>query len=121
MIISRLVICCSLFMSSVLSAQQAPAIEGEISEDNQLNDSKSLNDVKITTADGFFLSAKYFPGKESASAVMLLHDCYHDSSVYQGLNSLLSGFGVHVLSLDLRGFGASTSQEFSHQDIKRNA
>jgi len=113
----------TLLFSSLLAAQQVPVLTESIADlsETDAESNSSLNQIKFVAGDGFDLSGQYYPGKSDYSAVLLLHDCNHDSSSYEELSLLLSGFGLHVLSLDLRGFGASTSAEFSHQTIKRNA
>lgn len=116
-------LCFSLLFSTLILAQQAPETIETSDETNNTDDKNndSLNQVKFVAGDGFSLSGQYFQGKTDAAAVLLLHDCSHDSSTYDELSLLLAGFGLHVLSLDLRGFGSSTSEAYSHTAIKRNA
>ncbi|WP_353518055.1 hypothetical protein [Thalassotalea sp. SU-HH00458] len=82
---------------------------------------ETINQVKFITEDKFMLSGHYFAGNPDKSGVLLLHDCDHDSSSYDKLTKQLSNYGIHALSLDLRGYGGSVSEKFSHTDIKRNS
>lgn len=87
---------------------------------------ESFHRVTFKAPDEFLLSALYYAGNpdvkiERAAAVLLIHDCSHNSEQYQPLMDLLVEKGVHALALDLRGFGKSTSPVFSHQDIKLKA
>lgn len=81
-------------------------------------DETPMHQVNITAIDGFELVGQYYPGKSNASGVLLLHDCHHDSQSYQALLTTLSSLGLHALAIDFRGYGASTSEKFSHAAIK---
>ena len=106
------VILLSLF-SLVAHAQQAPEeASAESSED-------TLNHIKFTTNDGFMLAGSYFPGLSNASGVLLLHDCNRSSVTFDNLMVLLQQHGLHALAVDLRGFGRSINEEFSHLKVKR--
>lgn len=102
------------FVSITVKAQEASA---EVVE----NSGDTVNQVKFITEDKFMLSGKYFAGKADHSGVLLLHDCKHDSSSYDKLIELISSYGIHALALDLRGYGRSTTNEFSHVNIKKNS
>jgi esterase/lipase len=96
-----------------LAQEDVPEIEEPTPEE--------VHQVKFMTQDKFMLTGKYFAGKADHSGVLLLHDCSHDSSSYDKLTELLSNYGIHALSLDLRGYGESISDEFSHRIIKSNS
>lgn len=81
----------------------------------------SLNAVNILAKDGFVLAGEYFPGLSNASGVLLLHDCNRDHMSYKTLVPLLAKKGLNTLAFDFRGYGASVSNEFSHQRIRRIA
>jgi len=106
--------------SFLLLAQEAntDSIEDVNLEQEQQVD---INQVKFKALDNFILAGKYYPGKENYSGVLLLHDCQHDSQSYNQLAQLLSELGMHALALDFRGYGASTSDIFSHASIKESA
>ena len=91
---------------------------GTSTQENTL--AKPTNQVKFISEDEFMLAGKYYAGKANHSAVLLLHDCSYSAGNYDKLAQRLSSFGLHTLSLDLRGYGASTSDRFSHVNMKRN-
>jgi hypothetical protein len=82
---------------------------------------EAFNQVKFITEDKFMLSGKYSAGNSDKSGVLLLHDCDHDSSSYDKLTEQLSNYGLHAFSLDLRGYGGSVSEQYSHANIKLNS
>jgi hypothetical protein len=101
-------------------AQEEQSIFPDVDID-EVENKESINLIRFPGVDGFLLSGQYFPSKTESSAVLLLHDCSHNSQTYLHINTLLSDLGLHVLALDMRGFGASSSEDFSHAKIKRNA
>lgn len=106
-----------LLSAFIAYAQQASPPTTE--EDTQKKE--SVNDVKFTTEDEFMLGGKYYAGQPGQAGVLLLHDCNHDSSTFDNLGKLLSNKGMHAFALDFRGYGTSTSAQFSHTNIKRNS
>lgn len=81
---------------------------------------KARNDNK------FLLSADYYYfgkpiDKNKSSGVIVLHDCTSDRSQYTELAKSVARQGMHVLSLDFRGYGGSTATGFSQQVIKKEA
>jgi esterase/lipase len=77
--------------------------------------------VKILAIDKFMLSADYFPGKKEMGGVLLIHDCNSDKSVFDNIGRALGQLGIHALAIDLRGYGESTDEKFSHTKLKSNA
>ncbi|PKI16378.1 hypothetical protein CXF71_09200 [Colwellia sp. 12G3] len=73
----------------------------------------------LLTADYRFLpnkaSAQHMPG------VIVLHDCHSDRTKYKTLSISIAQQGLHTLSLDLRGYGNSVDQGYSHLAVKKNA
>lgn len=86
-----------------------------------VDDEISPNEVSIEMKYEFSLKADYFPGKKKSDAFLILHDCASDRSVYREITEQLVDKQLHVLALDLRGFGKSTSPTFSHKAMKRKA
>ncbi|WP_206486078.1 alpha/beta hydrolase [Thalassotalea sp. G2M2-11] len=80
-----------------------------------------VNEVKFMTKQNFMLAGKYYAGNAAQAGVLLLHDCSHDSNAYSQLAEKLSEHGLHALALDLRGYGDSVSDDFSHTNIKKGA
>lgn len=115
------IICFTIYLTVCCFAQAQEEQITYLAVDQVDNNKQSINQIRLSGVDGFLLSGQYFQGKAQSSAVLLLHDCSHDSQTYNHINALLSDLGLHVLALDLRGFGASSSDDFSHTKIKRNA
>lgn len=69
----------------------------------------------------FLLAADYYTGANRSGGVIVLHDCKSDRSRYSAVADSLFEQGLHTLALDLRGYGASVSPEFSRDIIKQNA
>jgi hypothetical protein len=112
-----IVIISFMLASPLLSAQESslPANEKPALASSQT----SAQQVNFTADDGFLLSGDYYLGDILGAGVLLLHDCAHSSKSYSLLGELLAKQGLNALALDLRGFGASESDEFSHQAIKK--
>ena len=67
-------------------------------------------DVDLTGADGTALKATYMSPGQPGPAMLLVHQCNMDRTSWSGIASQLVDAGVHVLTLDLRGFGDSGGQ-----------
>lgn len=85
------------------------------------HEAKLSKTVTLTAIDNFTLSGQLSTGLATSSGVLLLHDCQHIAKDFQPLHSALVKQGLFVLSLDLRGFGASQNEEYSHQNIRLKA
>ena len=77
--------------------------------------------VKFEIEDDVIISADYYTGKKGSAGVLLLHGCASDSSADVSLSNALYSQGIHALSVNLRGFGESSSAMFSQEDIKRRS
>ena len=64
-------------------------------------------DVDLASADGTALKATYMSPGQPGPAMLLVHQCNMDRTSWSGIASQLVDAGVHVLTLDLRGFGDS--------------
>src|ERR1700686_3419660 len=62
----------------------------------------------LTAPDGAHLKATYFAAAKPGPGVLLLHQCNRQRKIWDELAQQLSAAGVHVLTLDLRGFGESS-------------
>ncbi len=71
----------------------------------------SAEEITLTAADGYQLKADYYKGEAGHPAVVLMHQCNGDRSMYQDVGKLLSDAGIHVLTMDFRGFGGSASDK----------
>ena len=64
-------------------------------------------DVDLEATDGVTLKATYHSPGRPGPGMLLIHQCNMDRSSWDGISSALVESGVHVLTLDLRGFGDS--------------
>lgn len=78
-----------------------------------------ISEVRIVAEDKFTLSADYFKGSLRSDGFLLLHGCHSNRQSLHAIAKLLVEQGHHVLSMDLRGFGKSVTEQYSHNDIKR--
>jgi dienelactone hydrolase len=86
----------------------------------QATDSQAT-ELTFTTEQGFALKADYYqPEKAEQRAVLLLHQCNLDRSMYDGIGKGLSQRGIHALSLDFRGFGGSIDDETDMKKFGRS-
>ncbi len=74
----------------------------------------------------FLLSADYYYTGKNINAdkfpgVIVLHDCRSDRSKYSELAQTIAAQGMHVLSLDFRGYGDSIATGFSQLEIKKQS
>ncbi|MCW8832242.1 MAG: alpha/beta fold hydrolase [Colwellia sp.] len=77
------------------------------------------NDLLLKADDGFDLKASYYQSNiTSDRGVLLLHQCNYNRSMYNEIGQQLSAQGIHALSLDFRGFGESTNDEFNIEKIQ---
>ena len=112
---------CLFNVSNTLAAQQ--------NNTNKAED-KAKKSVEVTlkarSDHEFLLSGDYYyQGKEidknKSAGVIILHDCNSDRLKYSKLAEKISEQGLHVLSIDFRGYGTSIATGFSQLDIKKNA
>lgn len=78
-------------------------------------------DVDITTGDGIILKGtSYTPGK-AGPAVLLLHQCNSDRKSMDPLAIDLTNAGMHVLTVDFRGYGESGGGPVTDPQQRRTA
>ena len=70
-------------------------------------------DVDLKAADGVTLKATYSSPGRPGPGMLLIHQCNMDRSSWSGISAALVGAGVHVLTMDLRGFGDSGGEGMS--------
>jgi dienelactone hydrolase len=70
--------------------------------------------IDLTAPDGTNLKASFFPAAKPGPGVLLLHQCNRQRKVWDELARQLSAAGIHVLTLDLRGFGESAGTPFAN-------
>jgi dienelactone hydrolase len=75
-------------------------------------------EITLTGQDSFELKADYFQGETKGTrAVLMLHQCNYNRSMYDTMGQQLSEQGIHALSLDFRGFGESINVEFNVENL----
>lgn len=119
----------SLAASALSEQSKAPVIDEIVKKK-----SSSAVTFKARVDEDFLLSADYYyvdntankerdkkTSKEKSGGVIVLHDCHSDRSRYSELAQTIAAQGLHVLSLDFRGYGDSIAAGFSQLEIKRNS
>ena len=114
--LSLLAVIACLLCQSVMAYPQTAS---EITKGKLTNN--IAQSVKISTPDDFQLVANYYAGENNRAGVLLLHGCEETSIRYANLAKKITNKGIHTLALDLRGFGESRSEVFSHDNIKKKA
>ena len=70
----------------------------------------SSTDVDLKAADGTQLKATYTSPGQPGPGMLLIHQCNMDRTSWLGITEQLTAAGVHVLTMDLRGFGDSQGE-----------
>ena len=70
-------------------------------------------DVDLKAADGTLLKATYYPASKPGPGVILLHMCNSQRKVWENLATMLTARGIHVATMDYRGFGESGGARFA--------
>ena len=70
-------------------------------------------DVDLKAADGVTLKATYSSPGRPGPGMLLIHQCNMDRKSWAGITAELVSAGIHVLTLDLRGFGDSGGEGMS--------
>ncbi len=87
----------TLVLATALAVLTAPALADS-------------TDVDLEAADGTTLKATYRSPGRPGPAMLLIHQCNMDRSSWNGIAAQLVDSGVHVLTMDLRGFGDSEGE-----------
>ncbi|KZN49197.1 alpha/beta hydrolase [Pseudoalteromonas luteoviolacea] len=82
--------------------------------------SAASTDITLTSSDGFTIHGSYFSGKEDSNkALLMLHQCNFNRSMYNDIGNQLSQQGIHALSIDFRGYGDSKNNQFDVSSIRK--
>jgi dienelactone hydrolase len=76
-------------------------------------------DIDIKSSDGVNLKATYFSPARPGPAILLLHQCNMDRHAWDSLARDLAGSGVHVLTIDFRGYGESGGEKLTDAAQRR--
>ena len=77
-------------------------------------------DIDLTGADGTMLKATYTSPGRPGPAMLLIHQCNMDRHSWSSIASGLVDAGVHVLTMDLRGFGDSEGEPLQGREAFQN-
>ncbi|KGJ86849.1 alpha/beta hydrolase [Colwellia psychrerythraea] len=81
-------------------------------------------DITLTTSDKFSLKGDYYQGKtvkqnSTNHAVLMLHQCNYNRTMYNNIGEQLAQRGIHALSIDFRGFGESVNNIFNVKNLRK--
>ena len=81
--------------------------------------SNYADELSLKTDKGFELKASFYQSDENSErAVLMLHQCNYNRTMYNDIGQQLAKQGINALSLDFRGFGESVDEEFSVEKIQ---
>ena len=69
-------------------------------------------DAELTASDGVKLKISYFSAGKPGPGVILLHQCNGNRRGWDGLAADMAAAGIHVVTIDNRGFGDSGGKRF---------
>lgn len=70
--------------------------------------------VSLEAPDGTALKASYFAADKPGPGLLLLHQCNRDRTAWAAFAARAAARGIHVLTLDYRGYGESGGQRFEN-------
>ena len=77
--------------------------------------------VGVVARDGVRLAANYYTDGEPGPGVLLFHQCSRDRLVWDGLATVLSSSGNHVLVVTPRGVGDSGGKQWDYDGSLEHA
>jgi dienelactone hydrolase len=77
------------------------------------------SDVTIKAPDGVNLKGSYFSSGGFGPALLLLHQCNMDRHAWDSVASDAANAGMHVLTLDFRGYGESGGDKLTGANAQR--
>jgi dienelactone hydrolase len=86
--------------------------------------SSLATEITLTTTDSFSLKTDYYQAQNlkknnGKRAVLMLHQCNYNRTMYNDIGEQLAQQGIHALSLDFRGFGESISKEYNVATLRK--
>jgi pimeloyl-ACP methyl ester carboxylesterase len=96
---------------ALLLAGTQPALAQEKKKTVSKPEEKKIEEVTLTSKDGWAIRATYYPGPEAKTTVpfILVHDWEGNRTDMHGLADFLQGLGHAVIVPDLRGHGSSAT------------
>lgn len=77
--------------------------------------------AEVTAQDGVILKVTYYSPGKPGPGVLLLHQCNHDRKAWDTVARGLALKGIHVLTLDYRGYGKSAGERYLSLDPTQQA
>ena len=75
--------------------------------------------VTLATQDKFPLIGEYFqPKAPTDKAVLMLHQCNYNRTMYDEIGKNLAEKGIHALSIDFRSYGESVKGQMDQKHIR---
>jgi dienelactone hydrolase len=78
-------------------------------------------DAELAAPDGVKLKVTYYSAGKPGPGVLLLHQCNRQRKTWDPLATQLAQAGIHVLTLDYRGFGDSGDERFDSLSPQQRA
>ena len=69
-------------------------------------------DLDLRASDGTKLKATYFAARKEGPGVLLMHQCNQQRKKWDELAPKLAAAGIHVITVDYRGYGESGGSRF---------
>jgi len=76
--------------------------------------------IDLHGADGTLLKATYFAANKPGPGVILLHMCNSQRKAWDNLATMLAARGIHVITMDYRGYGESGGKPFTEMTPQEN-
>jgi dienelactone hydrolase len=83
------------------------------------NAQATKRDADLTAPDGVKLKVTYYSAGKPGPGVLLLHQCNRDRQTWDSLAAQLSQAGIHVLTVDNRGFGESGGERYDSATVEQ--
>ena len=77
--------------------------------------------VTLKAADGTELKGTYYAAQKPGPGLLLLHQCNADRTSWATFATAAAARGIHVLTLDFRGFGESGGPRFERTEAQQAA
>ncbi|PCH95809.1 MAG: hypothetical protein COB83_07480 [Gammaproteobacteria bacterium] len=110
-----------LFLAAVLFSLNSYADEKANTTKVVAKGDPRLVQIKARTDNDFLLFADYYLGGKRSGGVIVLHDCNSDRRAYRTVAKSLAQQDLHTLLVDLRGYGDSLSEAYSHEEAQKKS